>query len=59
MFTGSSDPTMDEIRKMLVVVVAIFGVFHMLSGIVAAVSYCLLRQDKEGVSHEELARVFE
>ncbi|MCW5801518.1 MAG: hypothetical protein KIT31_03960 [Deltaproteobacteria bacterium] len=39
--------------------VVILGLFHMFTGIVQAVSYCLLRKDKDGVSHEELARVFE
>ena len=35
------------------------GVFQMFTGIVQAVSYALLRMDKEGVTHDELARVFE
>lgn len=39
--------------------VVIMGVFQTFTGIVQAVSYCLLRLDKEGVTHAELARVFE
>jgi hypothetical protein len=31
----------------------------MFSGIAEAVSYALLRQDKDGVSRAELARIFE
>jgi hypothetical protein len=35
------------------------GVFHMFQGIVEAVAYALLRRDKDGVSYEELARIFD
>jgi len=41
------------------VLIGVLGLFQLFSGIVAAVSYALLRQDKDGISHEELARVFE
>ena len=35
------------------------GVFQLFQGIVQAVAYALLRQDKDGMSYEELARIFE
>jgi hypothetical protein len=35
------------------------SVFQLFTGIVQAVSYALLRQDKDGVTHDALARVFE
>ena len=37
----------------------VFGLLELYGGIVQAVSYALLRQDKDGTSLEELARVFE
>jgi hypothetical protein len=37
----------------------LYGLLGLYSGIVQAVSYALLRQDKDGTSLEELARVFE
>lgn len=37
----------------------VMAVFRTYLGIVEAVSYALLRQEKDGVTHEELARVFE
>jgi hypothetical protein len=39
--------------------VAILGIFYAFTNVVEAVSYVLLREDKDGVTHEELARVFE
>lgn len=50
---------LDDLRTSSIVFVCVIGFFHMLTGIVEAVSYALLRQDKDGVSHEALARVFE
>jgi hypothetical protein len=35
------------------------AVIQMLVGLAEAVSYVLLRQDKDGVSHAELAKIFE
>lgn len=35
------------------------GLLQLFQGIVQAVAYALLRQDKDGVSYEELARIFE
>ena len=35
------------------------GALHVLFGIVQAVSYVLLREDKDGMSHEELAKIFD
>ncbi len=48
-----------NVRRMSIYMVCALGALQMFTGIVAAVSYALLRQDKDGVSHEELARVFE
>jgi uncharacterized membrane protein YbhN (UPF0104 family) len=60
MFTNSGvDKILSNLKTYSIAFVLIMGFFHMLTGIVQAVSYCLLRQDKDGVSHEELARVFE
>lgn len=53
------DPSIESIRTGGLILIGVLGVFQLFSGIVAAVSYALLRQDKDGVSHEELARVFE
>ncbi len=47
------------IKSTSLFVIVIMAVFQMFNGIVEAVSYALLRQDKDGVTHEELARVFE
>jgi hypothetical protein len=59
LLSESSDPSEGQIRTMLVFAVSVFGLFETFGGVVSAVSYCLLRQDKEGVTHEDLARVFE
>lgn len=48
-----------QFKQAAIVIVLIAALFNTLTGIVAAVSYALLRQDKDGVTHEELARVFE
>ncbi|MEZ4401663.1 MAG: hypothetical protein R3B06_16675 [Kofleriaceae bacterium] len=42
-----------------VVFMALMGVLHLYTGVVASVSYALLRQDKDGMSHEALAAVFD
>lgn len=51
--------TMAEIRNATVLILCVFAAYQMLVGIVEAVSYALLRQDKEGVSNAELARIFD
>ena len=48
-----------QFKQAAIVIVLLAALFNTLTGIVAAVSYALLRQDKDGVTHEELARVFE
>jgi hypothetical protein len=58
MFT-SDDVDFASMETSLTVVVVMVGVFYMFTSIVEAVSYALLRQDKDGVSHAELAKVFE
>jgi hypothetical protein len=51
--------TIDSFKLTLYAVFAAFALFQLLRGIVQAVSYSLLRTDKDGVSTEELAAVFE
>jgi hypothetical protein len=48
-----------DLRQNSLILVGALGILHMFTGIVEAVSYALLRQDKDGMSHEALARVFE
>ena len=47
------------IRNMIVAMMVIISVYELFLGIVQAVSYSLLRGDKDGVSNDELAKVFE
>ena len=62
---AQASPTQPEawVHAMLdhfaVVVVAILAVYQLFIGIVQAVSYSLLRADKDGVPNDELAKVFE
>ena len=55
--------SMDEIQRtvdhFVKAIVPLAAVYQMFLGIVQAVSYSLLRADKDGVSNEELAKVFE
>jgi hypothetical protein len=51
--------TLATFKQTLIICFAVFAAFQLLLGIVQAVSYSLLRTDKEGVSNEELAAVFE
>ncbi len=53
-----ADP-IGHFKNAVLAVAVIIAVFNTLRGIVEAVSYALLRQDKDGVTHDELARVFE
>lgn len=55
----SPEVLLAEIRHGVIVFICIFGAYQLLLGITQAVSYALLRQDKEGVSNEELARIFD
>ncbi|HEY1550310.1 MAG TPA: hypothetical protein VGG28_20925 [Kofleriaceae bacterium] len=48
-----------DFKHMVMVIVPTFCGFQLFVGIVQAVSYSLLRADKDGVTHEELAKVFE
>jgi hypothetical protein len=48
-----------EMRRALITVTPIICVFQLFQGVVQAVSYSLLRADKDGVSNDELAKVFE
>lgn len=49
----------DRARMAGVTFMLVIGVFQMFYGIVQAVSYALLRQDKDGVSYDELAKIFD
>jgi len=53
------DAALEGWRSTLIIAVVVFGVCLMFKGIVEAVSYALLRNDKDGLSHEQLATVFE
>jgi MFS family permease len=46
-------------RKFAIIFVIVSSVSQLLFGIVEAVSYALLREDKDGLTHEQLARVFD
>jgi len=56
-FGGNLGPS--ELRLGALGAVASVAILYMFTGVVEAVSYTLLRQDKDGVSHEQLAHVFE
>jgi len=51
--------SISSLRNYSILVAVIIGVGQTFTGVAQAVSYALLRQDKDGVSHAELARVFE
>lgn len=48
-----------QLKRVAIYVLSTVCVFQLFSGVVQAVSYSLLRGDKDGVSNEELAKVFE
>jgi hypothetical protein len=48
-----------QLERGAILFVITIGVFQLFNGIVQAVAYALLRQDKDGVSYEELAKIFE
>jgi hypothetical protein len=55
-----SDPeAIAQLKWAGIMFVPTMGVFHLFTGIVEAVSYALLRQDKEGASYQDLAKIFE
>lgn len=57
---GSSEAeAIAQLRWAGIMFVPMVGVFHLFSGIVEAVSYALLRQDKDGTSYQDLAKIFE
>jgi len=47
------------LKRAVIIFVVLVAISEMFTGIVQAVSYALLRADKDGVSTEELAKVFE
>ena len=49
----------DQFKHMVVLLVPIMCAYQLFLGVVQAVSYSLLRADKDGVSNEDLAKVFE
>ena len=55
---GASASTAD-LKRVAIYVMTTVCLFQLFSGVVQAVSYVLLRGDKDGVSNEELAKVFE
>lgn len=57
MITSPDD--LGRIKTMGLVFLCGFALFQTFTGIVQAVSYALLRQDKEGVTNDELAKIFE
>jgi hypothetical protein len=59
MISSGSVDAAAHMRGSSMMVVAVLGVFQMFTGVAQAVSYALLRQDKDGVSHAELARIFD
>ena len=61
LFEGAGrDPEfLTHIRSAMIVVVITTSVTHLFNGVVQAVSYVLLREDKDGVTAQELAKIFE
>lgn len=59
MFSRPHDTAMESLRTTSLFFIVAIAMMQMLLGIAAAVSYALLRQDKDGVTHAELAKIFE
>jgi len=59
MFEKSGEDLAASLTRSSLLFVGTMALFQMFTGIVEAVSYALLRQDKDGVTHDALARVFE
>jgi hypothetical protein len=55
----SPEKNAGEFNRVALTVLGLICVFQLFTGIVQAVSYSLLRTDKDGVTNDELARVFE
>jgi hypothetical protein len=55
----NSDSDLSTARNAVLAFIVMYGIFQLYTGIVQAVSYSLLRGDKDGVSNDELAKVFE
>jgi hypothetical protein len=53
------DQLASTLNHFIIVMLVVASVYQLFIGIVQAVSYSLLRADKDGVSNEELAKVFE
>lgn len=56
---GGEEVIIALVKKIIWVDVAITTVFSILTGVIAAVTYYLLRSEKEGTSSQDLASVFE
>lgn len=58
---SNPDPenAIDTVRKWLCIEIAITTVIAMITGVISAVTYYLLRSEKEGTSSQDLASVFE
>ena len=59
MLTKGGDEILKNLKSTSLICVIVIGVFQMFDGVVQAISYALLRADKDGMSHEQLAKVFE
>jgi hypothetical protein len=61
LLAGQVDPAVfgSTLRRTAVILVVAVSVFELFVGVAQAVCYTLLRTDKDGISNEELARVFE
>jgi hypothetical protein len=59
--SAEGDPveTVRQLERSSLMFVVTIGLFQLFSGIVEAVAYVLLREDKDGVSVQELAKIFE
>jgi hypothetical protein len=51
--------TVARTREAALTFMVVIGVYYLFYGITQAVSYVLLREDKDGVSRQELAKIFE
>ena len=59
MMSSSTAEPLDIAKQTAFFFVGVLGVFHLFNGIVQATAYTLLREDKEGVSLDALAAVFD
>jgi len=56
---GDTETAVRQLEHSSIMFVVTIGLFHLFSGIVEAVAYVLLREDKDGVSVQELAKIFD